>query len=85
MPLYDFQCDACGERFEELTAADATPRCPTCGAVDTRRLLSQIAPPHKLGLRGEAARKSDATRKSREQRRQEGFAKQREQRKQGGS
>jgi putative FmdB family regulatory protein len=85
MPLYDFECDACGERFEELTAADARPACPACGSADTRRLLSQISPPQRIGLRGVAARKSDATRKSREERRQEGFAKQREQRKQGGS
>ncbi len=85
MPIYDFECGSCGEQFEELTAADSRPPCPACGAPDARRLLSPIAPPHRLGLRGGDARRSDAKRKVREERRQEGFAKQREQRKQGGS
>jgi putative FmdB family regulatory protein len=84
VPIYDFECGECGERFEELARPDERPACPVCGATETQRLLSQIAPPHRLGLRGAAARRSDATRKSREERRQEGFAKQREQRRQGG-
>ncbi len=83
MPIYDFQCDSCGEQFEELARIDETPACPACGSAATQRLLSPIAPPHKFGLRGGDARRSDATRKSREERRREGFARQREQRKQG--
>jgi putative FmdB family regulatory protein len=83
MPIYDFECASCGEQFEELVRADEPPTCPACGADGARRLFSPISPPVKTGLRGAAARKSDAARKSREERRQEGFAKQREQRRSG--
>ena len=83
VPIYDFECDACGERFEERTAPGERPACPACSAPEARRRYGPIPPPAQVGLRGAAARRSDATRKSREERRQEGFAKQREQRKQG--
>ena len=35
MPIYDYACGRCAERFEELvfTAADA-PACPRCGRPD---------------------------------------------------
>jgi putative FmdB family regulatory protein len=85
MPIYDFKCRSCGDQFEELVRGDEAPACPACGAADAERLLSPISPPHKFGLRGGDARRSDNARASREQRRQEGFAKQREQRKHGGS
>ena len=84
MPIHDFKCRACGEEFEELVRGDDAPACPACGEGGAERLLSPIARPHKFGLRGGDARKSNSSRASREQRRQEGFAKQREQRKQGG-
>jgi putative FmdB family regulatory protein len=83
VPLYDFECDSCGTQFEELVRAGASPACPACGEPDAKRLFSPISPPAKVGLKGAAARKSDATRKVREERRREGFAKQREQRKSG--
>jgi putative FmdB family regulatory protein len=82
MPIYDFRCDSCEHVFEERTEPGERPPCPACGAPEARRLFAPIPPPPKVGLRGAAARKSDATRKAREERRQEGFAKQREQRKQ---
>jgi hypothetical protein len=56
------------------------PACPSCGAPDPNRLFSPIAGALKTGLRGTAARRSNATRKAREEQRREGFAKQREQR-----
>ena len=31
MPLYEFSCDACGARFEELVAPGGTAPCPACG------------------------------------------------------
>jgi putative FmdB family regulatory protein len=83
VPLYDFECASCGVQFEELVRAGESPACPACGAPDARRLFSPISPPAKLALTGGAARRSDATRKSREERRREGFAKQRGQRKSG--
>jgi putative FmdB family regulatory protein len=45
MPIYEYRCGSCGERFEELTAADAAaPACRRCGA-ETERLLSAQAAP----------------------------------------
>lgn len=45
MPIYEFECGGCGERFEELVAS-ATERaaCPACGAADASRRLSSFAP-----------------------------------------
>jgi putative FmdB family regulatory protein len=71
MPLYDFACDACGERFEALAKPDQAPPCSACGSTQTRRLFTPIAPPAKLGLRGRAARESDARRADREARRKQ--------------
>ena len=71
MPIYDFRCDACGAEFEELVRAQELPRCPSCGAGEPRRLLSQVAPTPRIGLRGGDARRSDAARRGREERKRE--------------
>ncbi len=44
MPIYEFECGGCGKRFEELVPA-GTERtaCPSCGAEDAERRLSQFA------------------------------------------
>ena len=42
MPLYDFTCNACGERFEVMSSSDAleqTAVCPGCGGRDVTRLF----------------------------------------------
>ena len=71
MPLYDFTCNACGEEFEELTSSHAVPpRCPKCGGESERR-FSRVAPRLSWGLRGRAARESDARRSDRESARRE--------------
>lgn len=46
MPIYEFDCSACGARFERLVAA-GTERvaCTECGAEDATRLLSRFAAP----------------------------------------
>ena len=69
MPLYDFACDACGAEFEARTEPGATPPCAGCGSPQTRRLYRPIAPPARIGLRGLAAKRSDAKRAEREARR----------------
>ena len=71
MPLYDFACEACGHEFEGQAEPGATAPCPECGAAPdrTRRLWRPIAPPAKMGLRGRAARESNARRAEREARR----------------
>ena len=49
MPIYEFRCDACGERFERLVAADTgAVECPRCGAERTERVYSAQASPFNL-------------------------------------
>ena len=44
MPLYDFQCRACGHEFEALVrAGEESPACPSCTGRDIERLLSTFA------------------------------------------
>jgi putative FmdB family regulatory protein len=84
MPIYDFECLSCGERFEALVATSERPACPACAAPEPKRLFSPISGPLTTGLRGGDARRSNATRRAREEQRREGFAKNREERKQRG-
>jgi len=43
MPLYEYQCGACGQRFEELVSVSAeAPACPSCGAAGATRILSAV-------------------------------------------
>ena len=69
MPLYDFACNACEHEYEARAEPGATAPCEACGSEDTRRLYRPIAPPAKIGLRGLAARRSNAKRAEREARR----------------
>jgi putative FmdB family regulatory protein len=48
MPIYAFECDACGHNFERLQKlSDADPTvCPECGAEQIRRQLT--APQFRL-------------------------------------
>jgi putative FmdB family regulatory protein len=47
VPIYDYSCVTCDCRFEELVRSDApAPPCPTCGAVETERLLSTFLTPN---------------------------------------
>lgn len=41
MPTYDYECPACGHRFEEFTRLhDVAPRaCPKCGKKKAKRLI----------------------------------------------
>jgi putative FmdB family regulatory protein len=84
VPLYDFRCRRCGESFDELVAADTLPACPHCGDPEPERLLGSFAGPFTIRPRGGDARRVNAQRQAREERRQEGFARQREERKQRG-
>ena len=42
MPLYEFECESCHHRFEELRrASDVTvPECPSCQQAQVRKLVS---------------------------------------------
>jgi len=45
MPIYEYQCDACGHVFERLQKISETPltECPDCGADALKKLLSAPA------------------------------------------
>ena len=79
MPLYEFLCEACDARFEELSAAGTTPACPACGSEErVRRVYSPIAERGTgVGLRGAAARDSDSRRTEREAAKQDRFVSER--------
>lgn len=70
MPIYEFECEGCGERFEELIGAEATAACPACGSERTRRLLSTVSPPGRQP-RGAGVRSGESRRREKEAGRQE--------------
>ena len=45
MPIYEYQCDACGHVFENLQKiSEASPtKCPDCGAEALKKLVSAPA------------------------------------------
>lgn len=45
MPLYEYECDACGKRFERIQKFSDPPIevCPNCGKGPVRKLLSSPA------------------------------------------
>jgi putative FmdB family regulatory protein len=45
MPIYEYQCDACGNRFEQIQRFSDAPVevCTQCGKGPVRRLLSSPA------------------------------------------
>ena len=66
MPIYEFECEECGSRFDELVAADASPPpCPRCASVKVRRLFSEVAPPGRQP-RGAQVRSDESRRGERE-------------------
>jgi len=66
MPIYEFECEECGERFEELVEAGADGvACPACGSLRTRRRLSPVSPPGRQP-RGAAVKSGESSRQERE-------------------
>jgi putative FmdB family regulatory protein len=43
MPLFEYECRACGRHFEYLTRAAQVPSCPSCQSDDLQKLLSVFA------------------------------------------
>ena len=46
MPIYEYECIKCGEKFEQLrriNESDNEIRCPKCGAEHPRRVFSGFA------------------------------------------
>jgi putative FmdB family regulatory protein len=57
MPIYEYRCAQCSEKFElfvRSAAQQAVPTCPKCGSIETRKALSLF------GV-GEASRSSGAS------------------------
>jgi putative FmdB family regulatory protein len=46
MPMYEYRCQKCGEKFERLRSmrdADAETECPACKSKEVKRQLSTFA------------------------------------------
>lgn len=44
MPIYEYDCNACGERFSTLTFSHKEAAlCPSCGSADVTKLLSAFS------------------------------------------
>ncbi|MBW2240566.1 MAG: zinc ribbon domain-containing protein [Deltaproteobacteria bacterium] len=45
MPVYDYQCKGCGHEFskEQRITENPVKKCPKCGAMKSKRLISQTA------------------------------------------
>ena len=40
MPIYEYECRECRNRFELLLLGSTTPTCPVCEATDIEKLVS---------------------------------------------
>lgn len=42
MPIYEFECQKCSNRFERLMLSldDKNPKCPECDHEDVRKIMS---------------------------------------------
>lgn len=79
MPIYEFECEECGARFEELVAAGAAVACRECGDERTRRLYSSVAPPGRQP-RGARVGSDESQRREREAARQDRISESRKRR-----
>jgi putative FmdB family regulatory protein len=44
MPLFEYKCEQCGEKFEELvTNSDEKVVCPKCGSISAQKQMSSFA------------------------------------------
>ena len=58
MPIYEYFCEECGERFERLAPmreADLPTPCPRCGAGKTHKQMSAFATLGRSGSSGSDA------------------------------
>jgi putative FmdB family regulatory protein len=42
MPIYEYECRACGHEFEQLIRTGDTAACPECKSQDLERLISLL-------------------------------------------
>ncbi|HLC75616.1 MAG TPA: zinc ribbon domain-containing protein [Candidatus Peribacterales bacterium] len=63
MPLYDFECSECNEKFElEHPRGAEPPACPICGSTDTEILLT----PQPVIFKGGGFYKTDSAHRAKE-------------------
>ena len=43
MPIFEYECRACGREFEQLVRTGDVPACPSCTSRDLKKLLSLSA------------------------------------------
>jgi putative FmdB family regulatory protein len=43
MPLFEYRCESCGHRFEQLTRSGVAPACPKCQGERLEKQLSTFA------------------------------------------
>jgi putative FmdB family regulatory protein len=83
MPIYEFKCEECGARSEELvTAGAAAVPCAECGSSRTTRLMSSVSPPGRQP-RGAKVRSNESMRGEREAARQDRIVESRQKRARG--
>lgn len=57
MPIYEYECKSCGEKFElrrRMDDSDADIKCPQCGATHPKRAFSAFATGFATGSLGGA-------------------------------
>ncbi len=64
MPIYEFACQSCGHRFEELVGSHvgveaAEVACPECGSTEIERLLSSSYAPLQRQMTPNQRRRAD--------------------------
>ena len=75
MPIYEFDCEECGTRFEELVeAGTGSARCRDCGSERTRRAFSPQGRPFGLVKTPGEARKQERKNAQLRQRAKQRFA-----------
>jgi putative FmdB family regulatory protein len=45
MPIYEYECQSCGHRYESLrgfAASDEKMKCPNCGGKNSKRVMSSF-------------------------------------------
>ena len=43
MPIYEYNCQDCGNAFEALVRSDTVPQCPKCASTGLEKRLSVFA------------------------------------------
>jgi putative FmdB family regulatory protein len=67
VPIYEFRCESCGHRFEELVGShvgtdESSVRCPKCGAERVERLISGSYAPIQQQMTPNQRRRLEAKR-----------------------